>query len=382
MSNQTFEKLFDDKGNRVDGYFFDPSNDIIHFIKSIDGKPIKFSTGVKRPKIAQAKKVAGRKLKEKLGLTKAKHKSLLGDELDLWLKVKESEGLKYDTLNNIRRAHKQLKEFWGDRFCHEINLDVLPEFYDWWSENYKDLQMENAVKYLRNFARYLATKVVNGAPLLAAVPKIKDPNYSEIRAQRKKKKEMVIHKEDLKKILENADFEDDSLLARDRQTLALIMYTMATRITETLTMRFGEEILMSGARPRYRWTIGQNKADLYGEHEFPEILASRLLELYERRKKEGTNYLFPQKLDNRKALKSQQVNWEEWRKKASIGFHWTPHTMRHSCLTHLFNDEKNPQALILKLYRVSLAVALETYVKVTKSGIEKMRESIEVPEWN
>jgi integrase len=135
---------------------------------------------------------------------------------------------------------------------------------------------------------------------------------------------------------------------------------------------------MDPKAPIYRWREGQNKADYDGKHALHPALVPRLKELLARREAEGTTRLFPQLRDNRAPLKEQQIDWADWRKRANLGWHWTPHTFRHTCLSNLFNDEANPQALICKLYRVSLAVAMETYIKPTESGIEKMRNAIKV----
>jgi integrase len=231
--------------------------------------------------------------------------------------------------------------------------------------------MENAVKYMRNFCHYLAQKVVDGKPLIPVVPNIADPNYKKIRRNRKKKKERVITADELKTIVKTAAHPD-------HQLIVLFMYTMAARITETLELKFGEQIILDRKTPMYRWSDGQNKADLDGWHALHPSLIDRLEWLRAVRKSTGTTRVFPQKLDNQKPLREQQIDWAGWRKRADLGWHWTPHTFRHTCLTNLFSDEKNPQGLICKLYRVSLAVALETYIHPTESSIEKMRNVIEV----
>lgn len=370
---QVLAPLFQD-GIRIVDYFFDPDTEIIYFLKSIENKKIKFSTRVKKSEpnaIGKAKRFANSELRERLNRRKGVIRTIIRDELPLWHKVKETEGISSATLIKVASARDQIAEFWGDKFPSEITRDNLTAWYSWWAENHADIQMENACKYMRNFAKYLAEKIENGRPLLASVPPIRDPQAKEIKAQRKKKKENIISNADLKAILAAAESPDDELLA-------LFMYTMATRIDETLKLRFGHEILMDGGHPIYRWTLGQNKADLWGEHDLHPVLIPRLKELKARRDIEGTDLLFHQSRDVKKALKPQQVDWEEWRIRSKVSFHWSAHTFRHTCLTNLFNDEKNPQALICKLYRTSLAVAIETYVKVTTSGKAKMREAIKV----
>lgn len=368
--SQKFDLAFDGTAREQD-LFIDRKTRIIYFIKSIDGKKVKFSTGVKEPHFRAAKRAANQKLNKKMNAKKLRAQSLIKDELGSWLVVKENEGLAYDTLNNIRRAKSQIEEFWGLYFPHEITADNLTRWYSWWRENNPNIEMENAVKYMRNFCRYLARKFVNERPLLPIVPKIADPNYKKIRRARKKKKERIITSTEFKRIFETADSEETALAA-------LFMYTMASRITETLELTFQSEIFLSTEPPRYIWREGQNKADLEGWHALHPSLLVPLGNLLARRKEEGTRRLFPQKNDNQLPIKGQQVDWAGWRKRANLGWHWTPHTFRHTCLSNLFNDEKNPQALICKLYRVSLAVAMETYIKPTESGIEKMRNAIKV----
>lgn len=369
-SQRSLKQVFDGEV-RVKDFFFDPKSAVIYFVKSLNNKKIKFSTKTKMPDIKKARRIANAELTKRLNKKKNRITPLIKDELELWLKVKVNEGVKYDTLNNIKRAKDQIEEFWGERFCSEITQDNLAEWYVAFKAKHPDIRMENAIKYMRNFSSYLARKVVDGAPLLAAVPPIKDPEFGEIWAERVKKKQNIFSNADLKAIVETAENPEDQLVV-------LIMYTMATRVTETLTMRFGHEVLMNRKPPIYRWTVGQNKADLVGEHTFHPVLIPRLETLKLKRDAEKTDRLFPQLHDNQAALREQQIDWAAWRKRANIGWHWTPHTFRHTCLSNLFNDEKNPQALIIKLYRVSLATALATYIKPTEEGREKMRQAIRV----
>lgn len=360
-----------DNGVREADLYFDVKTRVIYFLKSIEGKKVKFSTGVRIPNTRAARRAANQKLNKKMNAKKQRLQTLIKDELATWIVVKENEGLAYDTLNNIRRAKDQIEEFWGLKFPHEITSDNLTAWYSWWRENNPNIEMENAVKYLRNFCKYLTQKIVHDRPLLPIVPTIADPNYKKIRRARKKKKERIITPSEFKTIMKTAE-------ALEHFLVVLFMYTMATRITETLELSFDSEIHLDRPLPTYQWSDGQNKADHDGWHALHPKLVDALKKLRARRLAEGTARLFPQGRDNQAALKEQQIDWAGWRKRANLGWHWTPHTFRHTCLSNLFNDEKNPQAIICKLYRVSLAVAMETYIKPTESGIEKMRDAIKV----
>lgn len=367
--SQSLKPLFEGDVRVVD-FFFDPRTEVIYFLKSVQNKKVKFSTKVKIPNIKAAKRFANAELTKRLGKKKGRITPLISDALADWVKVKESEGLEPLTMKNVLNARKQIEGFWGPYFPHEITLDTLPEFYAWFKREYPGQQMENAIKYLRNFCRYLAQKIHNGVPLLPAVPRISDPDYKENRAMRQKKKSNIFSREDFKRLYASGQGVE--------KVVALFMYTMATRIDETLNLRFGSEVLLDHEPPLYRWSIGQNKADHWGEHELHPKLVPVLRRLKNIRDRQGTDRLFPQRFNKTKALRPQMIDWAGWRRRAGVGFHWTSHTFRHTCLSNLFNDEKNPQALILKLYRVSLVVALETYIKPTKEGRQKMREAIEV----
>lgn len=387
--NQSLHALFDESTNpplRVMDLSFDAKTRVIYFLKSIENKKVKFTTHVDFPlapgeqpaAIAKAKRYANRELTRRLAKKKGRVQTLIKDELELWLKVKEAEGWSYDTMNNIRRAKRQIEEYWGGKFPREITRDNLTAWFTWWATNHSDIQMENAIKYLRNFCAYLAEKIVDELPLLPAVPRISDPGAREARARRQKKKERIISPAEFKTIYGAAKSPNSKVTTSDSQLLVLIMYTMATRVDETLKLRFDEEILLDLEVPSYRWRIGQNKADLWGEHALHRSLIEPLRSLRGRRTTEGTKLLFPQSRDNQKSLREQMIDWDGWRKAAALGWHWTPHTLRHTCLSRLFNDEANPQALILKLYRISLPTALEHYIKPTQTGILKMRDALEV----
>jgi integrase len=372
MSKQKLKPFIDETGKRHDHFYVDQSSGILYFKKGHSGRKIKFSTKHKVEDFVKAKRFANQEFDRLTGKKKGGGvHSLIKDELAIWLKIKETEGLAYDTVNNVRRAKKQIEEFWGSRFPHEFTRENMPAWYEFWAKRHPGIDMENAIKYARNFSRFLNQKIVDGKPLLPVIPEIKDPNYKKIRRRRKKKKEKILSGADVQRVFQTAPDPEMGLVT-------LIMYTMATRITETLEMRFDEEIDLDHEPPRYCWSDGQNKADLDGWHALHPKLVPLLQSLRRRRLAEGTNRLFPQKHDNSKALREQQVDWRAWRERAGIKWHWTPHTFRHTCLSNLFNDPKNPQALICKLYRVSLAVALETYVKPTNEGRALMMGAITV----
>lgn len=355
-------------GKTWDYFFVDSKSGVIYYERRLTGKHHKFST--RETNGNKAKIVANKILADRLGTKRASLRLTINEELDLYEKVKEGENLEYDTMNNVRRGIRDIRPYWGDMLPSEITADTVAQWYQWWAENKAPLQMENVIKYFRNFCDYLTRKTFQGFPVLPAVPKVSDPNRKAIRRARKKKKERILTLEEFGMIYRAAaDLRE--------RVLCLFMYTMATRVTETLELAFGREVFCEEAGV-YRWRDGQNKADLDGFHALHPALIEPLRELEDDSLKLGTKLLFPQKFNREAPLKSQQIDWSAWRKRAGLDFHWTAHTFRHTCLSNLFNDPRNPQLLICKLYRISAKEAEETYVKPTREGIERMREAIEV----
>lgn len=369
---QKLEAIFGKDGQRVAGLFVDPRSKIIYSLTSIKNKKHKFSTKVKLPNVAQAKRVANLRLSEIFGSNKKSITPLIKDEIPKYILLKESEGLDPKTLAVIRRVMRnRIEPFWGAMQTSEITRDKIPDWFASLHAKFPGEQHFNDVKYLRNFSKYLSETQHNGKALLPAVPRIVDPDHKRVIAVRKKKNERIFTKQEFRKIVKVASSTEC--------ILAYIMYTMATRIEETLNMKFGEQVIKKGRRWEYVWTAGQNKADHEGRHDFPNSMTVRLCERWEELngQEKITDRLFPQQYNPQAPLRAQQIDWDGWRKRANLGWHWTSKTFRHTCLSNLFNNEKLPQALILKLYRISLAVALDVYVKPTESGREKMRNAIE-----
>lgn len=372
--NQKLIPFVDAEGKNHWPIHVDVKTGVLYYLKKHSGRNIKFSTKCRADQLQRAKRFANEELTKRLGKKKVVRVTpLIKDELPIFIAMKETEGLKENSVRNIKSAiEHQIEPFWGSRFPQDmLDAEIRAEWYAWFKETFPDHQMEKAIKYIRVFAGYLCQKVVNGVPLLPVSPKFHDPNYKEVRRARKKKKENIFTAEEFQRIYHCAASDDDAVLI-------LFMYTMASRVVETLSLRFDHEIIIDVEVPTYRWSDGQNKADHDGFHSLHPSLIEPLRALKGRRDTAGTKLLFPQQWNHQAPLKPQQIDWAGWRKRAGLSWHWTAHTCRHTCLSNLFNNEHNPQVLIIKLYRISLVQALETYIKPTKSGLEQMRTALEV----
>lgn len=369
--SQKLKPLFSENGQRVSGLFVDQKTQTIYSITSIKNRKHKFSTKIKFPNIAKAKRVANLRLSEIFGSNKKSITPLIKDEIPKYILLKGSEGLDPKTINVIKRMMARIERFWGDMQTSEITREKVSDWFAWMDEEFSGQQRFNDVKYLRNFCRHLNDTQFNGKPMLSAIPRIVDPDHKKVIAKRKAKHGRIFTHDEFRKVYSTAAGQRERLVC-------LFMYTMATRIDETLGLKFGHEIALIDGKWAYRWSFGQNKADLSGYHFLHPRLVPFIEELELVRHNSGVDRLFPQGRDKSKAFPVQMIDFNDWRKRANLGWHWTSHTFRRTCLSNLFNDEKNPQALICKLYRVSLALALDVYIKPTQSGLEKMRNSLTV----
>ena len=356
-------------GIRVDGYFTDSKTEIIYYKKSIEGKKIKFSTG--QTKLLQAKKIANKKIKDFLGVSAKKRVSLIGDELKHWIDLRRSEAesgeIKYGTLTVILNSEKKIRPFWENKYPEEINRTTVIEWCDWFYETYPDQQMENSVKYFKNFCKFLNEKIVKNRPLLPSIPTIKDPRAQTHRVSRKKKKERILTDNEIAKILSVCDLREKLIIS--------LMYYMAFRVESDALSAEKSQFFLNESPPIYVFNEGNNKGKRTGK----QGIHDQVLELLNLWLPNTGNsiYIFPQKNDLKKHLKGQQINWDKIKRESGVTWGWTAHTFRHTCLTKLFSDPTNPMAIICKCFRISLKEAMKTYIHTTDENIEKMRNAIQ-----
>lgn len=360
---QKLSPFVDSFGTRHASYFVDTKSGVLYFRKRLDGKELKFSC--ETDNITLAKRFASRELKKRINQKNRRVIPALGPELDRFLELRSKEALAGDTFKNIKNAVKKLKPFWENKLPSEIRRDTWLEFCEWYKIEYSGEQVENCLKYFRNFCYYLAEPRKDRGPLISVVPKLSDPDAKAVRIKRKSKKSRVFTKAEIKTLL--------SVCGERDQLIILLMYLMALRVNEACGLR-KEYLDLDHAPPLYRFREGMNKAGLDGCDSIPRLLIPRLRHFIDL--SDGP-YVFPQKGNSDKPIKSQMVRWESIRSKAKLGWHWTPHTFRHSCLTALFNDPKVPDSYVIKTKRISLAEALNTYIHVTTDKLDAFRDAME-----
>jgi integrase len=259
---QRLVPFIDEFGEKHSGIYIDLETDILYYVKKHENKLIKFSLKRKRDQLIAAKRYANSELPRMLGKSKQRKSVPFNDDgLDQFLAKKQTEGLDETTLKRIETTVRiKLRPFWGRRLASEINDDTVIEWLDWYMTNFPGETLDNAVKYLRAYANWLHKQIRFGQPVLLVVPKIKDPNQKQTKSARKKKTDRVLTGDEFKSIYATAENPEQALAA-------LFMFTMASRIDETLNLKFGEQIRLDLSPPQYVWSIGQNKADHEGSHD-------------------------------------------------------------------------------------------------------------------
>lgn len=362
---RTYSKAKDQMGSDVPDFYLDSRSGIFYFIKSIEGKVIKFST--KTTNLTTAKRVAAKELKKRLNLKKPTAQPLLGYWMKKYLKEKlEDSSIGESAKKNAKNSIKQAFEFFRDYRPEEITKDLWGEFYAWHKRTY-GFQFENAHKYFRNFLNWLSEERYFGQPVLFSVPRLQNPESKETRKARKEKKDHIFSDREFKKIYD---------VCGDRErVLILLMFTMGFRVESDALSAKWKQFKFDLDPPVYIFGEFDNKAGLEGRQAIHSLALEHLLEW---RKTAGySEWVFPQKNDPTKHLRAQMINWAELRAKAKIGWHWTAHTFRHSCLTRLA-ERGHPMHLICKCFRISAQEFMQTYAHLTPEGISQMQNAIEV----
>lgn len=362
----------------VSDFFMDLDSGIVQFVKRIEGKLFYRSTKIVVPMkslpttpaiVKKAKESANSLLNKKKSIQRVRR--LLEEEWDLYYAIREKEqvreGIDESTLGVVRRAGDRIKQFWEGRRPEEITKDTWLDFVDWHEENYQGQTLFNVRKYFRTFCQHLHEKIVNGHPLLPAVPTMKNPYARRERLNRKRKKARVLTKEEIQNILVVCD--------ECEQLVILLMWTMAFRIdSDALSARW-DQFRLDDVLPVYVFGEEDNKADLDGKQAIhPEVL--RRLKLW-RQKIDHSKWVFPQLRDPEKHIVSQMIDFIGMRQKSGVNWKWTPHTFRHTCFTDLA-DSGYPQHLICKCFRISPKQFMETYTHLSKEGLASMQNAIKV----
>lgn len=357
MSDKTYKSIPGEPG-----YYVMPKSGIIYFIKSIDAKTIKFSC--RTDNILKAKRYANTKLKEKLGIKKANVTPLLGELMLKYLKEREHDEITASTYRVVSNSINDLIPFFEKYRTEDISKDLWIKCFYWYKEKYEGKQVENALKYFKNFCFWLKEQNHMGRPLLFNVPRFPNPEAKKVRQKRQNKKSRILTKPEIKSIL--------SVCSDDEKLIVLLLYTMGFRISEACGLKWSS-LDLAEDEPIYRFSEGDNKAGHIGTQGIHSAVLELLIQ------KEMTSpFVFPQRSTAEKHIAPQQINWKRIKKESGVTWSWSPHTFRHTCLTELFSNPENAQAIIMKCFRISYRVALDTYIHVTAESRAKLKDAIEI----
>lgn len=141
-------------------FYLNPISKKIYYRKSINGRPVKISTG--KTSIAEAKKVVDDKLIDMFSSNPAREKrekkgiknALLRD---IWKELIEDKSPQRH-IHTVQGYNKEwthgIEEFWGDKTAADINDDNCRKFENWYLKEKGTRTFFNTHKYLTMLFRY------------------------------------------------------------------------------------------------------------------------------------------------------------------------------------------------------------------------------------
>lgn len=381
------------KGQRLikieekDHYYYDSKSSIIYWVRKNLNDPEKVSSGVVfdrtdektiKSSLLKASRIIPIKLKEKKDKEKKRKSAntkLIGDYLDDMLDknshfhASKKNPVSDETLESYKTSVAKLKPFFEGYLPDELTPDPLEfqeaglEFKDPWIEFTKYFQVTypgynffNVNKHFRALCKYLHE---NG--LMKKRAKIFNPFEKKEKIARRKKTQRIFTPEEV--LLMDAVCNED-------QRLALWLgYDQAFRQDDCVNLEWTRIHL--GAAPHVIFHGDDNKAGFVGKIPLSDTCA----ELLRERRKKSTSYLvFPLKTDDSRQMLVQQFEFEKVIRNSGVN-HGSHKTLRHTRLTEDFGNPELDNALVMKIRRVSLQVALEHYIHPTDSDFEKFRNT-------
>lgn len=346
-----------------DHYYLDSRSRVIYFVRKVQDEIIKFSTGIKydgSPScIIKASRIVSVKEKEKKEVKKKGHflNILMGEHLDLFLVQAEKSGDKKGTLQSKNNSVKHLKEFFEGHLPSEVTSDEWLAFIKSFQEKNPGFTMFNVTKHFRSVIKQLHE---NG--VITKKPKIYNPNRQKEEVKRRKKRHRPY---------EVVEILQMDAVCNDDQRLALWLgYNEAFRLDDCVKLNW-DRVHLSKSAPFVEFYGDENKTGFTGKVPLSDTSTELLME---RRKSAKGEWVFPLVSDPNTPMLSQQIRFEDvvLNSKVKYGSH---HILRHTRLTEDFGNPSLPDTLVMKIRRVSLAVALEHYIHPSVEDFEKFRNS-------
>ncbi len=280
--------------------------------------------------------------------------NLIGTEIDLLLNEYESrfkaEDISFNTLRAARNSLGKLKKYWGGYTLDFISKEKWQNFQEKYDEKVGGNHF-NLTKFFTVFVKYIFNK-----GLISKKPEIKNMFARRERDARRKKKNWLYTDDEIKRL--------DKACETDKERLALRLgYTLAFRISDAIQLTW-ERIILDGKVAYVEFTGRDDKAGTLARCPLPQSLVEMLLRLPKLSK-----WVFPQERNPEKHLLAQQVPFNAIRDRAGIkkgGFH----DLRRYRLSADFKNTNLTSVLVCKTRRISMAVAMENYIRTNDADLE------------
>ena len=347
-----------------DHYYYDEKSRVIYFVRKVQDEIIKFSTGIvyiedspscliKAARIISVKEKEQReKRKKDQNLNK-----LMSDHLDEFLVRSEKDGNKPGTLESKRNSIAHLKNYFDGHFADEVTSDEWLEFVKIFQAENPGFNMFNLTKHFRSVCKFL-----HNEGLIKKYPKIFNPFKQKEEIKRKKKRHRIYTSEEI--LLMDAVCNDDQRL------ILWLGYDMAFRQDDCVKLTW-DRCQLSKTRPLIEFHGDDNKTGFAGKIPLSDTCAELLRE---RRRAAIGPWVFHLGSDPQTPMMSQQLRFEDVVRNSGVKY-GSHQILRHTRLTEDFGNPDLPDALVMKIRRVSLAVALEHYIHPSEADHEKFRNT-------
>ncbi len=281
------------------------------------------------------------------------HMETIGSEIDLLLAEYQQRLDAGDISKNTFRcasdSFNKIKKYWGHLQPADITKERWVSFQTKYDHSVGGNHF-NITKYFTFFVRWLSDK-----GLIDKKPQIKNQFARREREARRKAKNWLLTNEQVKS-LDNACLDDKERLAVG------LGHKLAFRISDVVQLSW-ERIILEGKVAFVEFGGSDDKASTIAKCPLTPDLVEILLRL-----PKDSKWVFPQKNDKTKHLLAQQLNFNAIKKRAGIkkgGFH----DLRRYRLSLDFKNPNLTPALVCKMRRISMAVAMENYIKTNDSDM-------------
>jgi len=373
-----------------DHYYQDQKSKIIYYVRS---GGMKFSTGVKfdetsektiNSSLIKASRVVAVKEKERLEKSKKKKGKitrLVGDFLedmldrDSHFHSSKAAPVSDETIETYRTSVSHLKPFFEAYAPDELTPDIEDiledvdggeKLKDPWQAFLKKFQEENPGMNLFNITKHFRslTKYMHENGIITKRPKIFNPNAQKEKIARRKKTQRTFTPGEVLMM--------DTVCDEDQRLALWLGYDQAFRQDDCVNLAW--ERIVLGANPYIVFHGDDNKAGFVGRIPLSDTCAQLLRE---RRKTATSSWVFPLKTDSTRHILVQVLQFEQVIRKSGVN-HGSHKILRHTRLTEDFANPLLDNALVMKIRRVSLAVALEHYIHPQEADMEKFRNTSKV----